>query len=96
MIVGIVTGMVGITRTGMEGPFPSGINGGMLGTTIVRVRSPLVGSRPTVVCIVENGALVPGLVSPVEGKPIMMGGMDTIPLPTVPLGRDQYVHQPCS
>ena len=82
--MGIVTGMVGITRTGMEGPFLSGINGGMVGTAIVRVGSPLVGSRPTIVCTVENGPLVPGLVSLVEGTPIMMGGMDTSPLPIVP------------
>ena len=61
----------------MEGPLPPGIQGGMVGTTVAGVGPPVVGNVPAAVCVVEMG--------PLEGIPVMMGGKDIGPPPTIPL-----------
>ena len=76
--------MVGIVRTNVEGPLPPSINGGMVVTMGAGMQPPLVGSEPSTVCAVTRGPLGLGHVDPVEGIPMMIGGMDMIPLLTIP------------
>ena len=76
--------MEGIVRTDMEVPLPPGIKGGTIVTTVVGMGPPLVGSEPTAMCAVKMGPLEPGPVGQVEGIPMMIGGMDIIPLLTIP------------
>ena len=68
----------------VEGPLSPDRNSCMVGTTVAGVGPTLVGSEPTTMCMVEKGPLGLGPFGPVEGTPVMMGGMDTIPLLTVP------------
>ena len=49
----------------------------MLGIVVADAGLPLVGSIPTVACAV--------VVVPLVGRPMMMGGRDIVPLPTIPL-----------
>ena len=76
--------MVGIDEMDMEGPLTPCMNGGMVGTMVVGVGPPLVGSGPGAVCVVAKGPLGLGPFSLVEGILVMMGETDTIPLPTFP------------
>ena len=46
--------------------------------------TPLVGSELAPVCAVIRGPLGPGPIGPVEGIPMMIGGMDVSPLMTIP------------
>ena len=68
----------------MEGTLSPCMSGGMVATTVAGVGKPLVGRGPAVVCVVEKGPLGLGPVDPVEGKPVLLGGMGKIPLPTIP------------
>ena len=68
----------------MEEPLPLGTNGGTVGTTMDGVGPPLVGSKVEKMCTVEKGPLGSEPIDPVEGIPVMMGGIDTSPLPTIP------------
>ena len=61
----------------VEGPLPLGIKGGMVGTMVDGVGSPLMGSFQTTTCAVVMG--------PLEGITMMMGGKDVGPPPTIPL-----------
>ena len=49
--------MVGIDGMDVEGPLLPCMNGGMVGTTVVGVGIPLVGSETIVVCAVKRGFL---------------------------------------
>ena len=60
----------------VEGPLPPGIKSGIGGTTVADVGPLLVGSIPTTMCVVVMG--------PLEGIPVMMGGKDVGPPPTMP------------
>ena len=75
--------MVEIVIIEVEGPLPKGINGGMVGTMVTGVGTPLVGSGQEIVCVVVNRPLGLGPIGPVEGIPIMKSGTDTSPLPTI-------------
>ena len=81
MTVGKVTGMEG---TDVEGPLPPGKKGGMAVTLVAGPEPPLMGSEPSAVCVVTRGPLGLGLVRPVEGIHVMIGGMDVRPLLTIP------------
>ena len=61
----------------VEGPLLLGIKGGMVGTMVAGVGPPQVGSVSTTVYGVEMGQL--------EGIPMMMGGKDIGPPPTITL-----------
>ena len=52
---------------------------------VSRVGSPLVGSEPPAMCVVERGPLGPGPIGLAEGIPGMMGGVLIGQLPIIPL-----------
>ena len=60
----------------VERPVPLGIYGGTIGIVVDGVGPPLVGSVPTVVCVV--------VMVPIGGIPMMMGGKDAGPPQTIP------------
>ena len=76
--------MVGIVEIEVEGPLPPGINGGMFGNVVAIMGSPIVGNKPEAMCVVGKGPLVPGPIGLVEGMLVMIGGIDVIPLLTIP------------
>ena len=69
----------------MEGPLSLGIKVSIVGTMVASVGPPLVCSVLAAMCAVAMVPLEPRLVIPVEGIPIMMGGKDIVPPPTIPL-----------
>ena len=68
----------------MGGKLPRGINGVMVVKMVAGMGPQLVGTKETIVCSVTRGPLGPGPVGPMEGIPVMIGGMDVSPLLTIP------------
>ena len=73
-----------VVGTDVEGPMPLGINSGMVVTLVVGMGPPEEGSEPATLCAVTRSPLGPKPVGPVEGIPVMIGGMDVSPLLTIP------------
>ena len=65
-----------IVEMDVEGPLPPGKKSGMVGTAVAVVGPTLVGSIPKIVCAM--------VMVPLEGIPMMMGGKDVGPPPTIP------------
>ena len=61
----------------VEGPLSPVIKGCMVGTMVVGVDLPPVGSIPLAMCVV--------VMDPLAGISVMMGGKDIGPPPTIPL-----------
>ena len=66
----------------------------MVVTIVARMEPPIMGGGPTLVCIVKIDPLGLGPIGPVEGIPVMIGGMDMGPLLRIPLERGQDVYHP--